>query len=281
MKSNISAYCISSIEDKSAASWFESKLNTHQTISGFFLAFGMISKKISKTPISIDQALESEIKSVDPAFDQTCWTLDQFCRLALLLQLPAGENKEIIEKLLASADMREQVAIFKSLVLLDNASDFSACVVDGIRTNMIDVFDSIAHFNGFAFNYFSEDAWNQMALKAIFMERSIFYIYGIDNRKNQKLADILHDYVHERWSAGRAVNPELWRMISGYMNDEILEDLKKVIATDTETAKAAAIKVITESSNTNATNWLSEKGLAPSEKSWDDIGHEVWLNAQN
>jgi hypothetical protein len=42
------------------------------------------------------------------------------------------------------------------------------------------------------------------------------------------LAQICTDYAHERWAAGRKVTPELWMPIANFVNDEILEDLKKL-----------------------------------------------------
>jgi len=279
-KDQVIQSCKNNIKDQAVSTWFSDKLETTETASAFFLAFGMVNRKVERCPVKISTSLLDRLKEKDAAFDIENWTLDQFCRLALLINLQPEDNKEKIETLLASADMREQVIIYKSLSYLPNPKDFVLNAVDGIRTNMIDVFDAIALNNAYPSNYFNESAWNQMVLKAIFMERPIYKIYGLESRKNQNLATILHDFVHERWAAGRSVTPELWRMTSGFLNTQILEDLQKVVETDTPTAKSAAIKVLEESNHPKASEWLKSKNIGKSEKSWEEIGHEVWSENQ-
>lgn len=245
------------------------------------MSFGMVNKKIDRIAIKVNEEQLSALQSCEPAFNPALWTLDQFCRLALMLNLDTSSNKEKVETLVDASDMRELVTIYKSLIFLENAEEFKMKAIDGIRTNMIDVFDAIALNNSYTSKYFSEDAWNQVILKAIFNERPIYKIIGLEERNNQKLADILHDYAHERWAAGRRVTPELWRMMSGHLNEEKFNDLKKVIDTDVPEAKAAAVKVIEESNYAPATNWLAEQNIPKSTLSWGDIGHEVWSKNQD
>lgn len=277
-KDMLSQFCSRQLTDPSIRDWFTSKIG--ETGSAFFLAFGMVNKKVPRESTPLDAELIEQFKSIDPAFKPDLWTLDQLCRLAFLMHLPVGANSKLIGTLLGAADMREQVVIYKSLQYLDNAEDFVLNAVDGIRTNMIDVFDAIALNNSYPRKFFSEEAWNQMVLKAIFMERPVFKIVGLDERNNPKLSSILYDFVHERWAAHRPVTPELWRMTTNYLNDALFDDLKKVIETDTDIAKTAAIKVISESNFTPAQNWLQDQGFSPSDTTWEEIGHEVWASAK-
>ncbi len=279
LKEQIIEYCTSQLGDESTVRWFTDKLTTLDSPPKFFLAFGMVSRKVEKLPLALPKNLQQALCEKNTGFSPELWTLDEFCRLAFLLKLPTSTNHNTIETLLASADMREQVAIYKSLCFLENAEAFVLNAIDGIRTNMIDVFDAIALNNGFARKHFSEDPWNQMVLKAIFMERPIFRIDGLDERKNEKLAGILHDFAHERWAAGRLVTPELWRMMPGFVNDSIATDLKKVIDSDTPTAKKAAIKALAQSDHPGAAEWLTDEGLSEPNISWNEIGHEVWSAA--
>jgi hypothetical protein len=272
LKLEIYQSCLNNLKSELAVSWFTEKVKDLSSTSSFYLAFGMLKRKVDDGPISISEGLNAELKRINPAFSHTKWTLVEFCRLAFLLHLDSSDNKAKICTLLASSDMKEQVVIYKSLQYLANAEDFKLEIIDGIRTNMVDVFDAIASENSYAFKYFSEDAWNHMVLKAIFMERPIYRIYGIDDKKNAKLAGILQDFVHERWAAGRAVTPELWRMISGFENDSIFEDLKKTVKSDIDLGKTAAIKVLQESSYVS---WLADEGIEETILSWNEIGLQV------
>ena len=86
-------------------------------------------------------------------------------------------------------------------------------VGEGLRTSMRAVFEAIAHRSPFPKENFSEDRWNHMVLKALFIGSTLAPIQGLDERANPTLAEISADYAHERWAAGRPVTPELWRCI--------------------------------------------------------------------
>ena len=266
------ASSIEQLNDERLADWLVEKHKLTDSSRSFFINFGLIGRKIPRIPIDPDPKVLQYLREINPGFEKGHWTLDDFCRLSLLLSLDPALNKKQIETLLSAADMREQVIIYRSMPYLPNASEFVWLAIDGIRTNMVHVFDAIALDNIYPYQYFPDDAWNQMVLKAIFMERPMFRIFGLDKRRSEKLAEILHDFVHERWSAGRMVTPELWRLISGHLSQPILEDLKKVVLDDTLLAKEAAAKALEDSNDPLVLEWLATKGIPRSKHSWDEIG---------
>lgn len=173
------------------------------------------------------------------------------------------------------ADIKELVVLYKGLFFLKNAADFILTVQEGIRTNMVAVFDAIALANPFAAKYLPVDAWNQLVLKALFMGRPLYQIIDLDLRKNEKLALIIHDYIHERWSAGRLVSPEIWRLVSGFVNWEVAADLIKAIQTGELLTQQAAVKALKESSFFNE-NEIPEKVLSQSTVTWEAIGTQYY-----
>jgi hypothetical protein len=185
-----------------------------------------------------------------------------------------------LTKLISVADTREQISIFKSITYLENASHFTPIVVNGIRTNIVDIFDAIALKNLFAASYFSQDEWNQMILKAVFMERPIYQIKDIDQRKNEKLAHVLFDYARERWAASRRVTPELWRMISGYITEKLFVEMIKKMAEGNAQDQKAMLKLIQESNLDAAQQWLNSQSTQIEPISWDQIGSDFWHNNQ-
>jgi len=274
----ITAIIDKSIRDDAKHDWFHQtlrKIGKLDQVSDFYMGFGAIHRFIGKQPPELNETEINNIRQSYPGFTPKQWTLDQLARAAVLMHLPSEKNVAPIKTLLSTADMSESVAIYKSLYFLDNAEAFDKQVQDGIRTNMVDVFDAICLYNPYPYSYLSEDAWNQMVLKAIFMQRPIYKIYGVDDRNNAKLAMMLRDFAHERWSAGRSVTPELWRLCIGNTDHFIFEDLVKATKSDDPLSQAAAVKVMLEDTFVPAKTWLEKNNIEPPEISWDEIGRKT------
>jgi hypothetical protein len=102
------------------------------------------------------------------------------------------------------------------------------------------VFEAVAHRNPYPREQFSENRWNHMVLKALFVGSTLAPIQGLDQRANPALMRMLCDYAHERWAAGRPVSPELWRCVGAFADAEALADLQRVLATGAATERRAA-----------------------------------------
>ena len=275
----IKEYCLNELQDEKTKSWLDQKLHSIKTDQDFFISFALINKKIPRDHLQLSPAQIQTIHLKYPEFNIENWTLDQLCRFSLLMYYSLLSVKSLT-KLISVADTREQISIFKSITYLENASHFTPIVVNGIRTNIVDIFDAIALKNLFAASYFSQDEWNQMILKAVFMERPIYQIKNIDQRKNEKLAHILFDYARERWAASRRVTPELWRMISGYITEKLFVEMIKKIAEGNAPDQKAMLKLIQESNLDAAQQWLSSQSIEIEPISWNQIGSDFWHNNQ-
>jgi hypothetical protein len=275
----IKEYCLNELQDEKTKSWLDQKLHSIKTDQDFFISFALINKKIPRDHLQLSPAQIQTIHLKYPEFNIENWTLDQLCRFSLLMYYSLLSVKSLT-KLISVADTREQISIFKSITYLENASHFTPIVVNGIRTNIVDIFDAIALKNPFAASYFSQDEWNQMILKAVFMERPIYQIKNIDQRKNEKLAHILFDYARERWAASRRVTPELWRMISGYITEKLFVEMIKKIAEGNSSDQKAMLKLIQESNLDAAQQWLSSQSIEIEPISWNQIGSDFWHKNQ-
>lgn len=258
--------------DESTGNWLTSKLAASPEAPSFYLTFGLIGKKIANIPAQIGQKTEALFKAINPDFSADQFRLDELCRLLLLLHLDSDRNHELISTLIGSSDRKEQITIFKSLQYLENAGDFTMEMIDGLRTNMVDVFDAISQYNSFPVRFFHSGAWNQMVLKSIFMERPIYKIQGVDAKRNQKLADTLHDFVHERWSAGRNVHPELWRLVCGFENEHLIADMISLSEKGTELEKTAVRRALFDSELLEAKNWCQKNAALKPAENWNEIG---------
>jgi len=206
-----------------ALAWLAASVDRHATSfhqRTFYYDFSGVSRHFDKhrglSPAA-DQL--AELDRLAPGLGLTAWDEFRLARVILLLVLAEQDRATYLDalaQLLNTADIREQAAIFASLSLLPEAPDLVEAAIDGLRSNIIDIYDSIALDNPFPAAHFPEAAWNQMVLKAFFIHRPLPRMVGLDARRNRALAKAIRDLAHERWAAGRDISPEAWRCCEPY-----------------------------------------------------------------
>ena len=168
-----------------------------------FLAFGLAPRKVGRDPLPAD-------------FPPGPRTADQAARAALLLSYPADPKAgwlAAFDRLADAAEVGEQVALYRALPLLPFPEELADRAADGLRTNARSVFEAIAHANPFPRDRFTDDRWNQMILKALFIESPLGPVLGLRDRMNDDLARMLRDFASEREAAGRAVPDDLTALL--------------------------------------------------------------------
>lgn len=219
--------------------WLDDKIDNLTDIENskkFPVFFSLASRFVKEKSCNWDADDLEQLELVYPGFRKTTWTNLLLARVLLMLQLDISINKQIIVSFFETAEIKEQIALYKGLFLLENAVEFTHQATEGIRTNVVDIFDAIAHGNPFMSRYLNEEAWNQLILKCFFMDRKIYRVQNIDQRKNKALATMLQNYVEERWAAGRHIPMEAWRLIDGYLKEGIQKNMatKKVVDIEKE-----------------------------------------------
>ncbi|PZX54524.1 hypothetical protein LV84_02677 [Algoriphagus ratkowskyi] len=257
------------------------KINNEGTPSKFFLAFSQASRYFKKEKLehSVDQIHQAG--ELVPAFQPQFWDQLQVARTLLMLSYPQVKDPwfTTMNQLFETADMHEHQSLFAALPLMPFQEDLIPRAIDGLRTNISLVFDAIALNNPFPAKYFPEANWNQMVLKAIFMQRPLYRIQGLEERRNPALAAIARDFAHERWAAGREVMPEIWRLVAPFVNEEYFEDLKKALSTKDNLQENAALLTIRESAYSPAKKVLDAYSTQVAKLdmdaiAWESIGTE-------
>jgi hypothetical protein len=225
-------------EEKSYA-WLRQKVEQTEVSSSnssFYLSFSQISRFFKKEKLELSKDEIDQAASLVAGFEPANWDLLQTARTYLLLHFPQEKERwfAAINQLFETGDMYEQQALYAALPLMPFQEELLPRAIDGCRTNMTVIFDAIALNNPFPAKYFPEANWNQLVLKSIFMQRPLYRIQKLDERRNPALADIASDFAHERWAAGREVMPELWRLVVPFINEKFISDLKRVLASNNQ-----------------------------------------------
>ncbi|MGB3787861.1 MAG: EboA family metabolite traffic protein [Phormidesmis sp.] len=251
--------------------WLEDRLKQLAENSSdrlLFTTFSSVPRYTTKADLALTDADLQEAASARKGWVPSDWSLDQAGRTLLLLSLPAEEAHQyqaLVEKLFSTADVSEQIALYQSLPLLPYPHLFVARAAEGLRTSITAVFNAIALNNPFPGDYFEALPWNQMVLKAVFVDSPLHLIQQLDKRANPELARMLSDYAHERWAAKRQVTPELWRLIGPFLNDRFLTDIEHALNTPDKDQQLAAAIACQQSSLPSAQALLSQHPVVRAE----------------
>lgn len=224
----------------------------------------LASRKLGKAPLALDAGALASAQAARPGWDPSPWTVDQAARILLLLA--AGSDSDAftrrLDQLCATADVDELVAFYRGLAVYPDPPRHRQRAAEGLRSNMLVVFEAVAHRNPYPAEHLPEEAWNQMVLKALFVGSALAPIVGLDRRANTTLARMLGDYAHERWSAGRPVSPELWRCVGPFASGPLLADLERVLGAGSGPERAAALHALRAAPDPEARRVLERHATA-------------------
>lgn len=227
-----------------------------------FSSFSKASRITGKEKADLSADEIKEAGGLRRGWDPSGWTLDQLGRTYLVLSIAERGKEEFfekLEKLFISGDLSETVALYQALPVLPWPDELTDRGAEGIRTNITSVFNAVALKNPYPADYFDDDAWNQVILKSLFVGSPLYKIQGVDRRANKPLAQMLVEYAHERWSAGREVSPELWRPAGPFIGEEFVDDLEKVINHPDKIQQYAAVLALKASDSEAAKNLLTDQ----------------------
>jgi len=264
-----------------AMTWLEkslAQLRTSGKDADLYMAVSLAARKAGKADLALSEADVRDAQAARAGWDPRGWSADQAARVALLLSLDndPGRLSRCLDQLCITADVSELAAFYRGLPLYPDPPRYLARATEGLRTNMKNVFEAIAHRNPYPSEQFPEAAWNQMVLKAVFIGLALWPIANLDRRANAALARMLRDYAHERWAAGRPVSPELWRCVGPHANQAMLQDLEKVLGQGTEPERKAAALALHASRDPAAAALLRHspelaRAAAAGELNWQNL----------
>lgn len=273
------------------SAWFReqlSKLKEANSDHAFDIAFGMIPRRLGKDDLVLSADDLAAADAARSGWNPLRWSIDNAARVLLLVELSHDMGSGFIDRykyLHRTADVGELLALYSALPLYADPKPLIEQAALGLRTNIRAEFEAISHRNPFPLEQFTENPWNNMVLKSLFIGVMLEPIQGLNERANPELARILRDYAHERWAAGRYVSPELWRCIGPFAEGEFLDDFQRVVNEGDQTEKKAVALALTTSPASAQKDTLCaqlsefDADIASGELTWTAIAEEMFDNS--
>jgi hypothetical protein len=236
---------IARMTDEPRVTWFRQALDEiarASTETALATNIGLAPRRLGKADLSLtadDRALATALR---PGLDPGEWSVDQVARIAFMAASHTGDEAAFALRLDAfctTAEVNELIALCRGLPIYPAPALLEPRAREAVRSGIKPVFEAVAHRNPYPGEIFSEDAWNHMVVKALFIGSSLWPIQKLDERANPRLACMLVDLAHERWSAGRPVSGELWRCVAPHADQEGIAALTRVLETGTDMERLA------------------------------------------
>jgi len=208
------------------------KLETSKSARDLFMTYSLLASKFNKGQTVAYGVVENDTVSYFKTHGADLLQISRIYLLTKVLEVNPEFYTPEVAKIIQVADTTELETFLRYLTMLPQAENFKYSAVEALRTNISIVFDAITLNNPYPALYFNDQQWNQMYLKAAFMERDLGMIESVDERANADLTRIISDYAHERWAASRTIDPMFWRPVSKFMDDTLISDMERLLSSE-------------------------------------------------
>jgi hypothetical protein len=200
-----------------ARAWLEersSALESETPDVSFILAtFTAMARHTGRAALALTPADEGRLAEAAITWPVGHWGTDELGRVGWLLaaaqKLDRNARVTLIGTCYDEGDNRERQAVLRALPLLPEPESHLAVAVESTRSHVQPIFEAIACENPYPSRYFPELNFNQLALKAAFLEIELSRIVDLEKRRTRELSRMARDYAGERQAAGRSVPKDL------------------------------------------------------------------------
>ena len=177
-------------------------------------AFALATRRLGHLQVEITAEENGQLESA--GLPRGRWDLDELARMAVLVgaavAFDTASVATFVEDCYRRGDTREREAVLRALPLLPS-SDWTVDIgVDACRSSVQPIFEAIACENPFPAQRFPELNFNQMVLKALFMDVRLARIVGLGARITADLRRMAAAYASERRAAGRSVPVDIHQL---------------------------------------------------------------------
>ena len=214
---------ISRASDERGIAWFRGAVDEVSRASSdraLGVAIGLAPRRIGKTGLALGADDLARAAALRNGLDPGGWRVDQLARIALMVASYRDDASfaERLDRFCQTAEINELIALCLGFAIYPATAPIEPRAREAIRSGMKPVFEAVAHRNPYPCEVFAEGDWNQMVVKAVFIESPLWPIQGLDRRGNPRLARMLVALATERRAAGRPISGEVWRCIAPHMD---------------------------------------------------------------
>ncbi len=123
-----------------------------------------------------------------------------------------------LKSIINTASLEEQCDIFSHLSYFEFTPSLIELADIAVRSNIKLIFESIAINNRFVFQHFDEKRWNNLVIKAFFIEADVKKIHRLKDRINPDLINDATLLLNEKTSAHRPVSEDLLNIIHYHLS---------------------------------------------------------------
>ncbi|NJC27973.1 EboA domain-containing protein [Neolewinella antarctica] len=227
--------------DEAFLAWFRAKIESiigQESVRELYLTYSLLANKIGGERGAVFSGSGNATEYLKTQL-ATPLEVARIYLLSTVLRANDEFFQPKVANLIEVSDTSELVTLLRFLSLLPNPATFSATAVEALRTNITTVFEAISLDNPYPADHFNDEQWNQLYLKAAFMQLDLSRILRVEERANEKLARIVSDFAHERWAAGRTVDPLFWRPVTNFVDAARLNDVRRLLTSEDPTERRA------------------------------------------
>ena len=189
--------------------WLNAEIGRQRTAADerrLAIALGLASRKIGRVELSLTADEVATAQRLRAGWQPELWAADEAARILILMASHGGDDPAFaarVDRFCTTAEVTEYIAYLKGFAIFPAATLLYGRAREGVRSAITPVFAAIACHNPYPSDYFDGDAWNQMVVKAVFSGTPIETIFGLHERRNPEVVQMLRDLVSERRAAGR------------------------------------------------------------------------------
>lgn len=178
-------------------------------INALLARSAMAQRRLGVSPLASAKPLATPYANLEISY----WGASEAGRIALILAVAARKDIDtnpLLSDFYRAGDESERIALTRGVILFGSGASARQIALTSGRSNSSALFSALAQRNPYPGHFYSDEEFNQMVLKSLFVGLELEPVVDLQRRANSDLSRMCEDYIEERRSAGRPVPADIW-----------------------------------------------------------------------